>query len=134
MKVPRQILAKTIAERTLHVHDTKMLAGEIAAYLLAERRTAELESILRDIMQYRTNHGLLEAELVSAHDVSEHVLEETRQLLQHAYPTAKTVRVNSRVDPKVIGGIRIDMANERLDMTVAAKLATFKRFTAIDKE
>lgn len=135
MKAPRQLLAQTIAERTLEVRDGKTLAREVAAYLLLERRTDELESILRDVMQYRAVHqGVLEAELVSAHDVSQHVLDEVKKLLASAYPKAKTVHITPRLDPSVIGGLRVDMPNEQLDMTVAAKLATLKRFVAADKE
>ncbi len=134
MKVPRHILAQTIAERTLHISDSALLAREIAAYLLTERRTAELESILRDVMQYRASQGILEAELVSAYDVDQHVIEEVRQLLRRAYPKAKTVHISPRTDASVIGGLRVDMANEQLDMTLAAKLSTLKRLTAIDKE
>ncbi|HSW37084.1 MAG TPA: F0F1 ATP synthase subunit delta [Candidatus Saccharimonadales bacterium] len=130
MKVPRHILAEAIAKRTLHVTDDKLLAQEIAAYLLAERRTAELESILRDIMQYRSDHGVLEAEVVTGHGMQNHIVEEIKQLLRAAYPNAKTIHLANRQDPSVIGGLRIDMANEQLDMTVSAKLATFKRLTS----
>lgn len=130
MKVPRHILAEAIAHRTLNVLDARELAREIAAYLLVERRVNELESILRDIMQYRADHGVLEAEVVTAHEVQNHVLTEVEQLLQAAYPSAKDVHVTNRQDPSVVGGLRVDMANEQLDMTVAAKLATFKRLTA----
>ena len=130
MKVPRHILAQAIAERTLSIDDPKLLAREIAAYLLVERRVNELESILRDIMQYRAEHGVLEAEVVTAHAVQNQVLGEVKQLLQAAYPTAVKVHVSPHLDPSVIGGVRVDMANEQLDMTVAAKLATFKRLTA----
>lgn len=129
MKVPRHILAEAIAERTLHVRDTDLLAREIAAYLLAERRTAELESILRDIMQYRTKHGVLEAEVVTAHDITPQVMSEVKQLLRTAYPSAKTVHVAQRQDEAVVGGLRVDMANEQLDLSVSNKLATFKRLT-----
>ncbi len=134
MKVARHIVAQTIAERTLDVVDSKALAREIAAYLLAERRTGDLESIMRDVMQYRANHGALEAELVSAHEVDGHVINDVKQLLHEAYPAAKSIHVSPRTDENVIGGLRIDMANEQLDMTIAAKLATLKRYTATDKE
>ncbi len=130
MKVPRHILAEAIAKRTLNVNDVRELSRQIAAYLLVENRTSELDSILRDIMQYRADHGVLEAEVVTAHEVQNHVLTEVKQLLQAAYPNAKDVHVSQRLDSSVIGGLRVDMANEQLDMTVAAKLATFKRLTA----
>lgn len=130
MKVPRHILARAIAERTAHVRDEKLLAREIAAYLLEQKRTAELESILRDIMQYRTDHGVLEAEVVTAHEVQDHVLQEVKQLLHTAYPKAKTVHIGKRLDESMVGGVKIDMANQQLDLSVKAKLATFKRITS----
>ncbi len=130
MKTPRHILAAAIAKRTLNVQDEKLLAREIAAYLLTERRTNELESILRDIMQYRADNGNLEAEVVTAHDVQQHVLDEAKQVLHAAYPNTKTIRVNSRRDESVIGGLRISMPNQQLDMTLQRKLAIFKRLTA----
>ena len=130
MKVPRHILAQAIAEKTLHVSDSKLLAQEIAAYLLEERRVSELESILRDIMQYRMDRGVLEAEVVTAHPAQEHVLDDVKQLLQTAYPNTKEVHVDTRLDPAVIGGLRINLPNDQLDLTVADKLATFKRLTS----
>ncbi len=130
MKTPRHILAAAIAKRSLNVQDEKLLAREIAAYLLMERRTNELESILRDIMQYRADHGNLEAEVVSAHDVQQHVLDEAKQVLRAAYPNTKTIHVTSRRDESVIGGLRISMPNQQLDMTLQRKLAIFKRLTA----
>lgn len=129
MKVPRHILAEAIAKRTLDVQDTKALAREIAAYLLAERRTAELESILRDVMQYRQAYGVLEADVVTAHQLQDNVLQEVKQLLQEAYPKAKTIQLNQVQDPSVIGGLKIDMPNEQLDMTIKARLSKFKTLT-----
>lgn len=130
MKVPRHILAEAIAKKTLTVSDHKLLAREIAAYLLEQRRVAELEPVLRDVLQYRADHGVLEAEVVTAHSIQNHVLTEVKQLLQTAYPNAKEVHVTSHQNPDVIGGLRVDMANEQLDMSVASKLATFKRLTS----
>lgn len=130
MKVPRHVLAKTIAKRTLELDDTKALAKEIAAYLLAEGRVSELESILRDVMQYRADHSVIEAEVASAHKLSPDTLDEVKQLLTEAYPAASDIQITSRLDPGLIGGILINMANEQLDMSVAAKLAKFKRSLA----
>lgn len=129
MKLPRHILAEAIAKRTIEVRDPKLLAREVAAYLLHEGRVAELESILRDIMQYRADQGVIEAEMVTAYQTKSEVQTAVKQLLKHAYPKAKSVHVGARLDENVIGGLRIDMANEQLDMTVQSKLATFKRIT-----
>lgn len=132
MKVARHILAEAISERILTIRDPKLLAKEIAAYLLQERRTSDLESILRDIMQHRTDLGVVEAEVVSAHPVGENVLSEVRSILKSDLPGAKSVHMGTRIDPSLVGGIRVDMANQQLDMSIQSKLTTFKRFTMKD--
>jgi F0F1-type ATP synthase delta subunit len=129
VKVPRHLLTEAIAKQTLEVTDSKQLAREIAAYLLIERRTAELESIMRDIMQYRQDHGALEADVISAHDVSNAALADVKHLLQEAYPHAKTITLTHRLDSSVIGGLKVDLPNEQLDMTIRAKLSKFKTLT-----
>jgi F0F1-type ATP synthase delta subunit len=129
-KVSRHHLAEVIAERTVHVSDTKELAREIAAYLLIERRKADLESLLRDIMQYRANRGIVEARVVSAHDLTSQVKDDVEAILKDEYPDAKTLLLRSKLDESVIGGIRLELANEQLDMTVRSKLDTFKRLTS----
>lgn len=131
MRISRHLVAEAIAKKTLNIVDSKALAQEVAAYLLAEKRTSELESILRDIMQYRIDHGKLEAEVVSAHDVSNNVLEDVKQLLQTAYPKAETILITQSQDTDVIGGIKINMPNEQLDMTIKAKLSKFKNLTGV---
>lgn len=128
--ITRQDLAAVIGERTLHTHNTKKLAAELAAYLLEERRTADLESLIRDIMQYRMENGVIEANLVSAHDLPDVVIRDVKVLLQKEYPNARKLNIDAQLDPQVIGGLRIELPNEQLDMTVKAKLDTFKRLTA----
>lgn len=129
MKTPRHVLAQAIANRTLEVADSQELAREIAAYLITERRTNELESILRDIMQIRASHGIIEAEVATAHDLQTRDITEIKQLLQKSYPAAKQVNVGTHLDASVVGGLRIDMPEEQLDMSIAARLAKFKRLT-----
>ncbi len=129
-KVSRRHLSEVIAEQTLHVQDTAQLAREIAAYLLDEHRTGDLQSILRDIMQYRADRGIVEAQVVSAHEITDAVKKDIKDILQQEYPEAKTLLLLTRQDESVVGGVRIELANEQLDMTVRKKLDTFKRLTS----
>jgi F-type H+-transporting ATPase subunit delta len=134
MSIARKDLAAILGERTLHVRDVRTLAGAIAAYLLEEKRTSDLESLIRDIMQYRLDHGIVEADLVSAHELPEHVLQDVKAILRQEYPHAKEINLDTDVDPAVVGGVRIELPNEQLDMTVKAKLDTFKRLTVGDAQ
>lgn len=130
MNIPRSDLAAVIGERTLQVRDVKHLAAAVAAYLLEERRTADLESLIRDIMQYRLENGVVEANVVSAHELPSIVLEDVKQILHQDYPKARELNIDAQIDPMVVGGLRIELPNEQLDMTVQTKLDTFKRLTA----
>lgn len=130
MKIPRRELAEAIAKRTMEVRDTSLLAREIAAYLLAENRVSELESVIRDVLAYRQAQGTIETTLLSAHELNGDVEQAVKHLLQEHYPRAKHVIVRKQLDPGIIGGLKVQLANEQLDMSVRAKLDTFKRLTS----
>lgn len=134
MEVSRRHLAEFIGEKTLHIKDGKKLAREIAAYLLDTKDTDELESLIRDIMEYRAQHGIVEAVAVSAHDLNDKTVRELEKILVQEHPKAKSVHIITRHDPSVVGGVRLEMANEQLDLTVREKIDTFKRLTAEIKE
>jgi F0F1-type ATP synthase delta subunit len=129
VKTPRTQLAQAIGERTLHERDTAKLAREIAAYLLSENREHELESLMRDVLAYRQAHGVVEATLLTAHELGAGVDQQVKQLLKEHYPKAKHVIVREARDENVVGGLKVQMAHEQLDMSVRAKLDTFKRLT-----
>lgn len=130
----RRHLAEVIGEKTLHITDSKELAREVAAYLLDTGQSASLESLIRDVMEYRAGHGIVEAIATSAYEIDERVIADITEILRKEYPKAKHITVISRIDPTVVGGVKVSLANEQLDMTVREKLDTFKRLTANIKE
>ena len=126
MKQPRRLLAEAIGAKTLQVTDLGRLTSEIAAYLLSEGRVAELEPLMRDVIAYRAQHGIVEADVVSAHELSPRVLDDAREILRDYYPDAKQVTVSAELNPDVVGGIRVAMPHEQLDLTIRSQLSTFK--------
>jgi len=126
----RTDLAEVIGERTLRVSDLKKLEKAVAAFLLSENKAEDLDSLMRDVMRYRAEHGLVEATVVSAFPLTREVRSDVLSALKAEYPTAKSYHLNEQVDPGVIGGVRLEMANEELDLTVRGKLNTLKRLTA----
>ena len=130
----RRHLAEVITERTLAVQDTSQLAQEVAAYLLDTHSIAQIESLIRDIMELRAQKGVVEAVAVSANDLNDEVIADIERILKQEYPSARSVHVIRKLDPNVVGGVRVEMANERLDLTVRNKIDTFKHLTATIKE
>ena len=131
-KISHSDLIDVIGEKTLHITDQKELAMEVAAFLVHENQQIDLASLVRDIMQYRLEHGFVEATAVSAHELPPEVIADVRLLLTEQYPDAKSIVIDTRIDPAVIGGVRIELARQRLDMTVQAKINTFKRLTSVE--
>lgn len=130
----RQQLAKTIAKRTLDEKDLNQLTKEVAAYLLAENQSANLSSIMRDVMAYRAEFGHIEANIISAHPLDAKLRDDITLIVQSAFPDSKHIVINESIDENVVGGLRIEMANLQLDNTVQAKLNTLKRRTAARKD
>ncbi|MFO0920492.1 MAG: F0F1 ATP synthase subunit delta [Candidatus Saccharimonadales bacterium] len=133
MNKSRHHLAEVIGRKTLNTTNEKQLAKEIAAYLLSEKQTADIDSLVRDIMQYRADHGIVEAVAVTVSELPSHVMSDVEKLVKQSYPTAKDIVISQRRDDEVIGGIRLDFANEQLDLSVKAKLNKFKRLTAHER-
>jgi len=129
MKTPRTRIASAIADRTLRQGSSKKLAQEVAAYLLDEQRVSDLDSILRDIQEDWANAGHVEVIARSAHPLSANVRKDIEKQVKALNPNAKKIIVTEVADPEVKGGVRLELANQQLDLSVEAKLNKFKQLT-----
>jgi F0F1-type ATP synthase delta subunit len=134
MKAPRNRISKAIADRALKGGSDKKLAQEVAAYLLAERRTHELNSVLRDVQADWAEAGHVEVVASSAYPLTAAVKADINKQISKLFPNARTITVNEENDPEVIGGVRLSLANQQLDLSVEAKLNKFKQLTLSGKE
>jgi len=130
MKTPRTRIAQVIANRTLQSGATDALVHEVAAYVLAERRVGELNSLMRDVQEDWAQAGQVEVLAASAHPLSAEVHQDIESQIKTIYPNAKRIIVTEVLDPEVIGGVRLSLANQQLDLSVEAKLNKFKQLTA----
>ena len=134
MKLPRHELAAALARRSLATKKPKELAAEIAAFLLHERRVGELDSIMRDVMQYRADNGIVEVVAASAFPLSPATRGDIEAEIKRAYPAAKEVVISPRLDESVVAGVRLTLANQQLDLSIRNKLNKLKQLTAAGKE
>ncbi len=129
MKTPRTRIASTIADTTLSKGSSKEYAREIAAYLLAEGRVGELDSLLRDVQADWAEQGYVEVLARSAHPLDETTKQDIATQVKKLYPNAKRLVVTPVTDASVIGGVQISLADKQLDLSVEAKLNKFKQLT-----
>lgn len=134
MKTPRTRLSKAIADRTLKQGVSKAYSQEVAAYLLSEGRVDELDSILRDVQADWAAAGHVEVIASSAFPLTAGIRADIETQVRELYPEAKTVSVQEVLDPSVVGGVRLSLANQQLDLSVESKLNKFKQLTSAGKE
>ncbi|MCA9324000.1 F0F1 ATP synthase subunit delta [Candidatus Saccharibacteria bacterium] len=130
----RHDVARIIAEKTMHVMDKQKLVREVAEFLVEENLTNDLDAIIREIMGYRAEHGHIEAVAISAHELSNVDLKDIQDILKQEYPDAKSFVIDTRIDPTVVGGVKIEMPGELLDLTLSNRLNVFKHLAAAGKE
>lgn len=126
----RTEIAQVIAQKTLHLKKYDELVRAVAAYLMSEGHTARVDSFMRDVLKFRAEEGYIEATIVSAFPLGAAERAAVLQVVKQEYPGAKHYVLNHRIDTDVVGGIRMEMAGEELDLTVRAKLNMLKRLTA----
>ncbi len=129
MKIPRAQLAAVIGEKTLQQKDLHRLARAVAAYLMEQKSINDLESLMRDVLAYRQAQGVIEADIVSAYDLSQDALADISSTLKHEYPEAKKILLHTELGEELVGGFKVSLAHEQIDASIKAKLDTFKRLT-----
>ncbi len=121
-KVSRTHLAEAIVHMIRSARSKDELSKNIAAYLISETRTKELDSLMRDIMRLRfENEGVLELSIASAHAITE----EIQSVVTTVLP-AKHHVINQDVLPELVGGIRVQGTDYQLDLTVRSRLNSLK--------
>lgn len=116
--VSRKQVAKALVSLMNGNVDRQSLARAIAAYLINERRTKELDSLMRDVMQLRQQqYDLLEVEVSSAHALNDEIKAE----IAHMFPAGAYI-LHEQNDPSIIAGILIETVDQSLDATVKNRL------------
>lgn len=133
MKAPRTRLARVIAGKTLKQGVSRRFSTEIAAYLLSERRVNELDSLLRDVQADWAAAGHVEVIARSAHPLTQAVRTDITREVRRLYPRAEQIVINEVTDPEIVGGVRLNLANQQLDLSIRSKLNTFKQLATAGK-
>ena len=78
--------------------------------------------------QYNESFGIVEATVTSAVALTDNDQEALRQKLQQI--SGRQVSLITKVDPSVIGGVRVEMEGRRYDNTIQNKLGRLKQSMA----
>lgn len=121
-KVSRRKIAAVWAEEIVAGRD---ITKSIAAYLIDERRTDEAGLIVRDTEVALADRGVVVADVTTASELSDASRQALEKFLEVSMG-AKQVTSRERVDPHVLGGMRVDAAGQQLDATLRTRLNQLK--------
>jgi F0F1-type ATP synthase delta subunit len=134
MKTPRTRIAQIIADNTVKSGASKQFVNEIAAYLISEKRVGELDSLLRDVQAAWAEHGIVEVIASSAHPLTATVKADITKQIKQLYPAATKVIVTEAHDAEILGGVRLTLADQQLDLSIETQLNKFKQLTTAGKD
>lgn len=109
------------------------LRGQVHLYVLNFLKILCEKGTLRELggctrayrIRYNEAHGILEATATSAIALTKEQTAALHQKLEAL--TGKTIDLQTKVDPAVLGGIRLDIDGTELDGTVQNRLAALRR-------
>ncbi len=101
--------------------------------LIDKRREPIFDNVVEEFAKYRDEHeGRVHARVTTARPMPEDQLEALTNAL--AKGTGKTVQLKQKVNPAVIGGIRVNLGDYVLDGTVLRKMNELRRSFAAARE
>ena len=109
------------------------LRGQVHLYVLNFLKILCEKGTLRELsgcarayrVRYNQAHGILEATATTAVAMTEQQAKALHAKLESL--TGKTIDLKTKVDAKVLGGIRLDIEGTELDGTVQNRLASLRR-------
>ena len=120
-RISRRKLADLVASRIVAGQSTDVALREIAAYLIATKRTREQLLVVRDIESALQDKGTVVADVTSVHAVGESLHQQIKDLTG-----ATSLQLRTTLDDTVLGGVRIDIPGKRFDGTIRRKLNALK--------
>jgi F-type H+-transporting ATPase subunit delta len=101
--------------------------------LVEKRRELLLDNIVEEFDRYRDRHeGVVQASVTTARKLDADLAEALRAALEQR--TKKKVVLNERIDPNVIGGIRVNLGDSVLDGTIRRGLQDMRRILAAPRQ
>ena len=97
------------------------VTNKLAAYLIESKKTRELSLYVRDIEAALSDRGALLANIASSHQLADDTQNTIVDYLKKK-TGAKNVYLRQDVEPSLLGGVRIETPDQRLDTTLRHRL------------
>lgn len=120
-RISRRSLARYVASQIENGVSTGHVLEELAAYLVTAGREREADLVVRSIEDEFASRGTVIARVVTAEPLTDAL-----RTLIGARVGGDTVHLDEKIDPTVLGGIRIETPDQTFDGTIKRKLLTLR--------
>jgi F-type H+-transporting ATPase subunit delta len=125
-KLSRRQLARYAADKLSSGESAKSLAAQLAAVMIESKKADQIELLASDIAWELEQRQLASnAEVVSAHPLTAELRKQVRIFIKKA-TKADEVILQERLEPSLIGGLRIETADKSWDKSVRAALTEIR--------
>lgn len=125
VKLSRRKISSYMADCFVAGNDSELLVKQLAAYLIDNDQTKELELVIRDIEYELQMRGTVIARVTTRFDLTDATRREIEKMI-HNQMNSKQIIFNEIIDPKIIAGIKIDLPGKQLDATIARRLTKLR--------
>lgn len=103
----------------------KTIITKLAAFLLDTKRTRETALLARDIETALADHGVVVADITSAHDLGSAAQADINTLITKL-TGATTIKTRLQTDASLLGGVKINLPDQEIDTTASRKLSILR--------
>jgi F-type H+-transporting ATPase subunit O len=91
-------------------------------------RLNELPKVATTFSQLmKAKRGEVEAQIISASELSAAELKEVKAAMQSQVPKGKTVIIEAVTDPSIVGGLQVQIGDQFLDLSVKSRIEEIAR-------
>lgn len=123
-RLSRRSIARYAAGRVAE-GDTAAAVKHLAAYLVSERRTKELDLLVRDIEHALAERGIVIADVFSSRPLSDSVLSEIKALAGRG-EKPREVHLRLHEDESLLGGVVVRVPGAELDGSLRGRINNVK--------
>jgi len=122
-RLARRKIATFVAQQLAAGTTAPHLARQVAAYLIEQRRTNEVELLIRDIETVLADtYDSVTLSVTSAHVLSAELAAQLVSFIEAKQPGKHAIITETVVDPELIGGVIIQTPTATFDSSIKSQL------------
>jgi len=128
MKASINNIALAIYESSADSTDHSAISKYALEFLVRRNLLGKSGAILEKLEEIvDINEGIVRAIVTSKHDLTPAEISDIKKILKDRYK-AKTVEVKETIDPRIIGGLKIQIGDEVIDMSLRKRLNKLENY------